>query len=177
MLPPAKAVFLDRDGTLNVDYGYVVTARQWRFLPHVVPALQRLQGAGYRLVVVTNQSAIARGYASREQVDQLHAWVDQQLRQQGVQLAGWYLCPHHPHISGPCSCRKPKPGLLLQAAHELGLNLAASWMIGDKASDVEAGQAAGCRSLRLNGPGHFADLAAAVDWLLAQQEHPFCFRN
>jgi D-glycero-D-manno-heptose 1,7-bisphosphate phosphatase len=141
------AVFLDRDGTLNRETGYLHDWADWRWLPGAPQALARLYGRGYRLVVVSNQSGLARGLYGKEAVDALHRRVNEDLAGFGAVIEAFYYCPHHPEFSGDCSCRKPKPGLLLQAADELGLDCRASWMIGDKMSDILAGRAAGCRSI------------------------------
>lgn len=142
------ALFLDRDGVINEDVGYLHRVEQFRFLPGVLDACKQMHEAGYALVVVTNQSGIARGYYSEVQFQQLTHWMTQQFAQAGAPLAGVYFCPHHPEfaVAGqavPCSCRKPEPGMLLQAAAELELDLAKSIMVGDKEDDVRAGRAAG----------------------------------
>ncbi|MBQ4566710.1 MAG: D-glycero-beta-D-manno-heptose 1,7-bisphosphate 7-phosphatase [Desulfovibrio sp.] len=183
MLYEERAIFLDRDGTLNVDTGYVHRQEDWHWLPGVPQALARFRTQGWRLLVVTNQSGIARGYFDATAMHTLHQWVDARLAPLGARLDGWYHCPHLPEISGPCGCRKPKPGLLWQAAADWGVDMAASWMIGDKPRDVMAGHAAGCRSILLRKgsasdsdggcplpPGVLIlpDLPAACDYILAQ---------
>lgn len=149
----APCVFLDRDGTLNVEKGYLHKWADWKWLPGVVDGLGRLSEAGFRLVVISNQSGMARGYYGPSQWLRLCRHIGDDLAKAGVRIDGFYYCPHHPDIDGPCPCRKPAPGLLFQAARELGLDLEASWMIGDKASDARAGKAAGCRSLLVES-GH-----------------------
>lgn len=146
------AVFLDRDGTLNADLGYVHRKEDWQWLPGVVETLRRLRAAGYCLVVVSNQSGIARGLFARKDLAALESWVNAQLAGRGAAIDAWYHCPHLPEITGPCPCRKPAPGLLLRAAADLGLDLARSWMVGDKMRDVQAGLAAGCRCVLLRAP-------------------------
>lgn len=146
-ITPAPAVFLDRDGTLNVDKGYVSHLRDWEWLPHALDGLRKLKNAGFKLVVVTNQSGIARGYYPADDVIKLHDLVNRELNAKGVGIDAFYFCPHHPEYSGPCSCRKPKPGLIQKAALEMNLDLSRSWMIGDKGSDIEAGSAAGIPSI------------------------------
>ena len=174
MTAPAlrPAAFLDRDGVLNEDLGYVHRVADFHWLPGALQACQRLQAAGYALVVVTNQSGVARGMYSLAEVDALHTHMQQQLADAGVSLIGVYRCPHLPGAEVPaysldCDCRKPKPGMLLQALREHSLDAARSVLVGDKSSDVQAGQAAGvARCIRV-GPGQaVADLAAAVDLLL-----------
>ncbi len=145
------AIFLDRDGTLNEDVGYLYQQEKWRWLEGAPSALAIFAAAGYALVVVTNQSGIARGYYTEDAVQHLHAFANSDLRHQGhsVQIDAFYYCPHHPDFSGKCTCRKPEPGLLLSAAQHLHLDLTRSWMIGDKARDVLAGLHAGCQSILL----------------------------
>ncbi|HEY5673703.1 MAG TPA: D-glycero-beta-D-manno-heptose 1,7-bisphosphate 7-phosphatase [Malonomonas sp.] len=179
------AVFLDRDGTINVEKDYLVEPAEFEFIPGVPKALKRLQDAGYLLVVVTNQSGVARGYFSLQQVERLHAHMEKLLEKFAVTLAGIYSCPHHPTAGvgeylTACACRKGAPGMLLQAARELGIDLSRSYMIGDKQADIDAGLAAGCRSylVRTGHGGNWldseaprrakvvADLPAAVDDIL-----------
>ncbi|MDR2124945.1 MAG: D-glycero-beta-D-manno-heptose 1,7-bisphosphate 7-phosphatase [Desulfovibrio sp.] len=172
-----RAVFLDRDGTLNRETGYLHDREDWCWLPGVPQALARLCGRGYRLVVVSNQSGLARGLYGREAVDAVHRWVNKDLARFDAVIEAFYYCPHHPEFSGECSCRKPKPGLLLQAAEELGLDCRESWMTGDKISDILAGRAAGCRSILLRtGYGREAEAEApeglpVVDDLPAAAEY------
>lgn len=143
-----KAAFLDRDGVINKDKAYVHRWEDFEFVPGAIEGMKKLQDAGYALVIVTNQSGLARGYYTEMQYQALNNYLKQYLLEQGVKLDGVYHCPHHPKGSVPglavdCDCRKPKPGLLLQAAHELGLSLPNSVLIGDKPSDIEAARAAG----------------------------------
>jgi D-glycero-D-manno-heptose 1,7-bisphosphate phosphatase len=155
------AVFLDRDGTLNRETGYLHDWADWLWLPGAPQALARLHGRGYRLVVVSNQSGLARGLYGKEAVDALHRRVNEDLAGFGAAIEAFYYCPHHPEFSGGCSCRKPKPGLLLRAADDLGLDCRESWMIGDKMSDILAGRAAGCRSILIRtGYGRQAEAEA-----------------
>lgn len=154
------AVFLDRDGTLNVEKNYLYRAEDFEFIPGALEAVSMLNRAGFLVVVLTNQSGIARGFYSEADLHQLHRHVDTMLVAAGARVDAWYYCPHHPEGREPyqqaCDCRKPLPGMLLQAAAEHGIDLSRSWMIGDKAVDVEAGFAAGCRPLLvLTGYGSF----------------------
>lgn len=142
-----RAVFLDRDGTLNADLDYVHKKEDWHWLPHVVEGLAKLRAADFALVVVSNQSGIARGMFDAAAVDALHLWVNAQLAPYKAAIDAFYFCPHLPKITGPCSCRKPLPGLLLQAAREMDIDLASSWMVGDRVRDAQAGLAAGCRAI------------------------------
>ena len=138
-----KAIFLDRDGTLNIDYGYVHKIDNFKFIDGAIDALRELKKMGYMLVLVTNQSGIARGYFSEEQFLQLTEWMDWSLAEQDVDLDGIYYCPHHPEGKGEykedCDCRKPKPGMLLQAIKELKIDPTQSIMVGDKVEDIKAG--------------------------------------
>ena len=179
---PRPAAFIDRDGVLNVDHGYVVQIADFEWLPGAIGALQRLRDAGYRLVVVTNQSGIGRGFYSVADFDRLTAHMRADLARHGVTLDGVYACPHHPQAAVDayrldCDCRKPGPGLILQAAAALGLDLAGSCLFGDKPSDIAAGRAAGVGRCWLIGDnaagvaaaadGAFDSLAQAVDTLAA----------
>lgn len=145
-----KAIFLDRDGTLNIDYGYVHEIDQFHFIEGSIEALQQLKQMGYLLVLVTNQSGIARGYFSEQQFLQLTEWMDWSLADRGVDLDGIYYCPHHPDGIGEfkqdCDCRKPKAGMLNQAIKELKIDPARSIMIGDKMEDMMVGKSAGIKT-------------------------------
>lgn len=138
------AVFLDRDGTINVRKrdGYVLCPEEFHFLPGALEALAALaQGTEQRIVVVTNQSAINRGLMFRSTLEEIHMWMRQGIRYAGGRLDGIYVCPHRPEDG--CLCRKPRPALLIQAAHELGIDLSKSSMIGDAGTDLRAAWAAG----------------------------------
>jgi D-glycero-D-manno-heptose 1,7-bisphosphate phosphatase len=130
---------------LNVEKGYVHKWKDWEWLPGVPEGLRQLSFGGYALIVISNQAGIARGYYSENDVLSLHAAVQNDLRRHGVEIDAFVFCPHHPEFSGLCRCRKPAPGMLARAASELSINLRASWMIGDKVSDLEAGRAVGVR--------------------------------
>jgi len=141
-----RAVFLDRDGTLIEEVGYLSRMEDLTLLPGVTEALELLSGAGYLLFVVTNQSGIARGFFDRAFVDRVHGELRARLEVEGVSIDGFYVCPHHPDHSGPCECRKPLPGLIFQAAREWGLDLGRCWVVGDKLADVGLARRAGCRA-------------------------------
>ena len=185
------AVFIDRDGTLTEEVGYVNHPRRLRLLPRSAEAIRRLNQAGVAAVVVTNQAGVARGYFSEEVLHAVNRELVEQLKREGAHLDGLYVCPHHPTEGEPpfrarCDCRKPKPGLLQRAAADLGLDLGASTMVGDKASDLVPGATVGARSvLVLTGyglgewefrrstfpvaPDHVAgDLLDAVEWVLGR---------
>ena len=143
-----RAVFLDRDGVINVDHGYVSTWEAFEFLPGVPEALRVLQRAGYLLVVVSNQSGIGRGFYSESDVNRLNSQIRAVLTDWEVTVAGFYHCPHHPtEALEPyriqCDCRKPAPGMILQACRNLKIEAAESVLVGDKRTDIEAGIAAG----------------------------------
>jgi len=140
----ARALFLDRDGTLIVDVGYPRDPARVELLPGAVDALGLATALGYSLVIVSNQSGVARGIISPEEARAVQVRVDELFAAHGVSFAGTYFCFHGPDEG--CTCRKPAPGMLVRAARELGLSLRASVMVGDKPSDVAAGIAAGCRA-------------------------------
>lgn len=142
------AVFLDRDGVINVDTGYVYEVDDFQFIDGIIDAMLKLKQKGYLLVVVTNQSGIARGYFTEDQFMNLTEWMDWSLADRGVDLDGIYFCPHHPTEGvapylKECQCRKPGPDMILDAAKYLKIDLAVSYMVGDKSSDMKAAVAAG----------------------------------
>ncbi len=146
-----RAVFLDRDGVINEDTGYIPRPEQFVIRPGAVEALAEIQRLGYLLVVITNQSGIGRGYYTADDYQQVTRHMLAQLASGGVALAGVYHCPHT--ADDGCQCRKPAAGLILRAACELGIDLAQSWLVGDKSSDIEAGFRAGIRrTLRVESP-------------------------
>ena len=145
-----RALFLDRDGVINEEIGYLIRAEEVRFVPGIVSLCRAAQRLGYRLVVVTNQSGIARGYYTEGEFLALMEWMRGELGPQGVRLDAVYFCPYHPeHGIGPYrrehEDRKPSPGMLRRAAEDLGISLAASVLVGDRCSDVAAANAAGLR--------------------------------
>ena len=142
-----RAVFLDRDGTLNVEVNYLHRIEDFTLIPGVAPAIMALNRAGFLVIVVTNQAGIARGYYDEQAMHMLHEHLKQALAVEGGHLDGIYFCPHHPDFSGACACRKPEPGMLLQAAAEHTIDLARSWLVGDTSGDIGAGHAAGCRTI------------------------------
>jgi histidinol-phosphate phosphatase family protein len=183
-----RAVFLDKDGTLVEDVPYNVDPGRVRLAPGAAAALRRLHDAGFLLVVVSNQSGVARGYFPEEALKAVEGHLREVLGKGGVPLAGFYYCPHHPEGKVPafavaCDCRKPAPGLVLRACRELRIDPSRSWLVGDILHDVEAGRRAGCRTVLVdNGnetewdlspgrvPHHRApDLAAAAAVILAEE--------
>jgi len=179
-----EAVFLDRDGVIIEETHYLADPRALRLLPGAAEAIRLLNRAAIPAIVVTNQAGVGRGYYPESAVAQVHAELARQLSASGARLDALYYCPHHPDEG--CDCRKPQPGMLLRAAQEHAIDLARSIMVGDKLSDLQAGQRAGCRAvLVLTGygaevraalgdqsppPDHVAaDLLAAVAWILSQR--------
>lgn len=165
-------VFLDRDGTLLRLVSYLHEPDRVRLYAGVGPALRALSQAGARLVVVTNQSGVARGYFSEAEVRSVHRRMNQLLMAEGVRLDAIEICPHHPDFGAPCACRKPGPAMLQRAARKLGIDLKRSWTVGDSLSDLRAGRAAGTmtgllgtgygRRTAAAGGGREADLVAAT---------------
>lgn len=152
MRPISKAVFLDRDGTLIRDKKYAFRPAEIELLDGVVAGLKLLQQADYRLIVITNQSGVARGFFKEEDVKAMHRRLSEMLLQEGIRISGFYYCPHHPDGCLPeytfrCDCRKPEPGLILRASLERSIALSDSWLVGDFLTDVKAGLAAGCNTV------------------------------
>ena len=149
-----RAVFLDRDGVLTRErLDYVKTPEELEILPAVEAPLQEIRRRGFRIVIITNQSVVGRGLATDREMSRIHEKLRFELARLGCSVDGIYYCPHRPKEG--CSCRKPKPGLILRAADELGIDVARSYMIGDKEIDMEAARRAGCRGIRVptNGTG------------------------
>ncbi|MDD2853260.1 MAG: D-glycero-beta-D-manno-heptose 1,7-bisphosphate 7-phosphatase [Desulfuromonadaceae bacterium] len=146
-----SAVFLDRDGTINVEKDYLYLVSDFEFIPGAPEAIRLLNDADLLVVVVTNQSGVARGYYTEEDVEQLHRHITSELAIYGAHIDAWLYCPHHPSGRGsyslPCNCRKPLPGMLHEAARRYDIDLEHSTMIGDKRADIEAGQSAGCNTI------------------------------
>jgi histidinol-phosphate phosphatase family protein len=178
----AKAVFLDRDGTLNIDPGYLDHRDKLRLLETVGPALQKLKLNGFQLIVVTNQSGVGRGIIDPQELIEIHRRMDELLRPWDVKIDYYACCTHRPEDG--CPCRKPKPWLLEDSARRLNIDLSRSYMVGDKPVDLEAGRNAGTRAslLVLTGygsetalsSGHLAhfigkDLEAISNWILSQE--------
>ena len=186
---PARTVFLDRDGTINQEVNYLRRAGDVRLLPGAGQAIARLNAAGLKVVVVSNQSGLARGLFDEADLAGVQVELNRQLAAQGARVDAYYFCPHHPqgvveHYAQACLCRKPGTGLLTQAAEEMGLALEGSFMVGDRLLDVACGRALGLASI-LVATGHddgppsgpqetpdfrAADLAEAVAWILARLE-------
>jgi len=178
-----KAVFLDRDGTLNVDPGYLSDPVQMQLLPGVGEALGQLTRAGFALVVVSNQSGVGRGVIAGDALGRIHGRMEELLAPYGVRIDHYGLCIHKPEDD--CECRKPKPKLIQDAALAVGIDIASSYMVGDKISDVQAGRSAGCKAALLVRTGYGAEnesklqageaafigdsMKEAAQWILAQE--------
>ncbi len=188
-----RAVFLDRDGTVTEEVGYLTSLDMLKLIRGAGAAIKRLNEAGYKVVLVTNQSGVARGYFPESLVDDAHGLLRRMLMEDGALLDGIYYCPHHPTAGKAkytivCDCRKPETGLLDRAARDLAIDLTRSFMAGDKWSDVELGHRAGMRSILVrtgfspDDPGNVRpehvddpdftahDLGEAVEWILKQTE-------
>ena len=181
-----KAVFLDRDGTVIFERGYITVAEKVELLPGSAAAIVRLRSLGWKVIVVTNQGCVAKGMITEDELGAINFRMIALLGAEGAELDGVYCCPHHPEGVLPeyaieCDCRKPRPGLLERAASEHGLDLDQCVMIGDTQRDIGAAAAAGAKSILVltghgsktaaeaHGADHVAaDLALAVEWLLAQ---------
>ncbi|MDO4286707.1 MAG: HAD-IIIA family hydrolase [Eubacteriales bacterium] len=161
-----KAVFLDRDGTINKYVGFLRNIDDFELLPGVAEAIKRINASKYLAIVITNQPVIARGEITFEQLQEIHNKMETLLGKEGAYVDGIYFCPHHPHkgydgeipeLKFDCNCRKPKPGMIIQAARDFNIDLNQSWMIGDGENDIKAGKAAGCKTA-LIGTGSFGQL-------------------
>jgi len=174
------AVFLDRDGTLNVEKEYLYRCEDWEWIPGAVAAIRAFNRLGLLTVVITNQAGIGRRYYQESDVATLHAHVQALLAREDARIDAFFHCPHRPATDGqaPCACRKPAPGLLLRAQRELDLDLSRSFLIGDKAIDVQAGRTVGVPSILVaTGYGHrdrglvapevpfVADIGEAQRWI------------
>lgn len=155
-----KAVFLDRDGTINKYKGFMRDIDEFELIPGVAKAIKKINSSGYLCIVVTNQPVIARGEVTYEQLDEIHNKMETLLGLEGAYIDGLYYCPHHPHkgyegeipeLKIECDCRKPKPGMLLNAAKDFNIDLSRSYMVGDGENDIKAGNAAGCKTILING--------------------------
>src|SRR5436190_3655086 len=165
-----RAVFLDKDGTLLEDVPYNVDPSKMRLMEGVAEGLFLLHSSGYKLIVVSNQSGVARGRFPEYALAGVKKRMHRLFGECNVPLAGFYYCPHHPEGTQPgynveCDCRKPAPGLILRAARDHGIDLEQSWFIGDILNDVEAGRSAGCRTILLNNGNE-------TEWVLTPQRMP-----
>jgi len=159
------AVFLDRDGTINVEKNYLFKYEEWEWIAGAQDSIARLNKLGFLVVVVTNQAGIARGLYQERDVERLHQLISAELKESGAAIDAFYFCPHHPDFGGTCICRKPSSGMILEAARDLHIDLSRSWMVGDKISDIEAGHAAGISTVLVRtgyGENESQDTAVSV---------------
>ena len=171
-----KAIFLDRDGTINRYVGFLTDISNFELLPTVSEAIRKINSSDYLAIVITNQPVIARGEVTFEQLDMIHNKMETLLGKDGAYLDGIYFCPHHPHsgyegevkeLKIDCDCRKPKPGMFFKAAEDFNIDLNQSFMIGDGDNDMAAGGNAGCKCIRIDRDG---DLLAAVKQAIGEKE-------
>ncbi len=165
-----KAVFLDRDGTINKYVGFLRKIDDFELLPGVAKAIKSINNSGYLAIVVTNQPVIARGEVTYAQLDDIHNKMHTLLGLEGAYVDAIYYCPHHPHkgyegeipeLKIECECRKPKPGMLLEAANDFNIDLVQSWMVGDGENDIKAGKAAGCKTVLIGSDNYFQDVTVS----------------
>jgi D-glycero-D-manno-heptose 1,7-bisphosphate phosphatase len=190
---PVRAVLMDRDGTVCDEVGYVNHVSRVRLLPRSAAAIRRAREAGFKIVVMTNQAGVARGYFTEDLVHQVHDRLREMLAAEGTAVDAIYYCPHHPDTGDEpyrkdCDCRKPRPGMLLRARDEMGIDPTRSYVVGDSMRDIEAGRRFGATTILVmtgygrgeyehrtagwtSGPDHIAeDLMDAVDWILSRDE-------
>jgi D-glycero-D-manno-heptose 1,7-bisphosphate phosphatase len=138
-----KALFLDRDGVINVHHGYTFRKEDFIFIDGIFETCRRYAADGFLIIIITNQAGIAKGLFTVEDFNELTDWMTKQFRKEGVTISHVYHCPHHPDITGPCECRKPAPGMINAAIEKYDLDIGQCVLIGDKDTDLEAGQRAG----------------------------------
>lgn len=149
-----KAIFLDRDGVINIEVGYLSTPSDFEIIEGTIEALKILNEKGFLLIVVTNQAGIARGYYTEENLKDIHSKMKAVLKQHEMTLTDIFYCPHHPEFTGSCNCRKPNPGMILEAKKKYNIDLDNSYMVGDTLNDIQTGIAAKCKTvLVLTGYG------------------------
>jgi D-glycero-D-manno-heptose 1,7-bisphosphate phosphatase len=189
----SRAVFLDRDGTVNEEVGYLTDLSKLRLIPGAGKAIRRLNEAGFKVVLVTNQSGVARGYFPEALVHEAHAMLDEMLKADGARIDAVYYCPHHPNAGNSaftidCDCRKPKTGLIERAVRDLSIEISRSYMVGDKWSDIELAHRAGVRAILVKSgfapddpankrPDHLREpdflahsLSEAADWIIGPEQ-------
>ena len=181
--PGRPALFLDRDGVINEDPGWISSPRDLVIFPFAAKAISLANRAGFLVIVVSNQSVVSRGMASAEMVDKIHAKMTSELKRDGARIDAFYFCPHHPDFSGPCRCRKPQTGLIDRAVVENAVDVDASFLIGDTTGDLLTGENAGLRTIlvrtgKAGQDGLYVvqpdtvcdDLLAAVRWIIERSE-------
>ncbi|MCK4239835.1 MAG: D-glycero-beta-D-manno-heptose 1,7-bisphosphate 7-phosphatase [Candidatus Lokiarchaeota archaeon] len=139
-----RAIFLDRDGVINIEVEYLSDPKNFEFIEGSVEALRILKQKGFILIIITNQAGIARGYYTKEALNEIHKKMNRLLKEQDVVLDDIFYCPHHPDFTEECECRKPKPGMIFKARDKYNINLKKSYMVGDTLKDIEAGHKAQC---------------------------------
>jgi D-glycero-D-manno-heptose 1,7-bisphosphate phosphatase len=187
-----RAIFLDRDGTLNEEDGFIASPEQFQLYGFAAEAVRLINQSGWKAIVLTNQSGVARGYLTEPELIKIHERMEKSLRLQGARIDAIYYCAHHPDYGSPpyrldCDCRKPKPGLVERAARDFNLDLTRCYSIGDRYRDIEAGHTAGARGVLvmtgygreeyetqrrgwLRQPDHVAaDLLEAIKWILRSE--------
>ncbi len=165
-----KAIFIDKDGTLIPDIPFNISPNLISLNPNLTDGLRSLSDAGFLIVIISNQSGVAHGYFTCEQLTNVKIRIEELLHEQKIALHGFYFCPHHPNgrvkeFATVCNCRKPAPGLFGKAANELKIDLAQSWMIGDILNDVEAGKRAGCNTILINNGNE-------TEWVINAERTP-----
>lgn len=166
------AIFIDRDGTINVEKNYLHRIEEWEWIPGSVDAIKAFNNAGFLVIVISNQAGVARGMYTDADINILHSYVDSELARQDARIDAYYYCPHHPEFGQGrhCTCRKPSPELLFRAQSDWNLDLSKSWMIGDKMSDIEAGKSAGVRCV-LVATGYGAEEHPKRTWEIPYVEN------
>jgi len=162
MIPKNKAIFLDRDGVLNKDRSdYVKNIDELEIFPFIGKCIKQINENGFLVIVITNQSAIGRKLITDNDVENIHKFIQQYLKEHNAKIDAFYYCPHHP--TDNCDCRKPEPGLLIKASRDFSIDLKNSWMIGDHDRDVESGLNAGCKSIKVTSENN---LEAIINYIL-----------
>lgn len=152
-----KALFLDRDGVMNVDTGHLHKIEDFKFIDGAPELIKKFNDANYKVFVITNQAGIAKNYYAESDMHILHKYIDKELAKSGARIDAYFFCPHHPDFTGECDCRKPKPGMILRAEKDFNIDLKNSILVGDKESDIQAGRSAGIGRLVLLKGAHAID--------------------
>lgn len=161
-----KALFLDRDGVVNKEKNYLYKIEDFEFIDGVFETCRYFQNKGYLIIIITNQAGIARGKYTEKDFEILTHWMINEFKKENITISKVYHCPHHPDFTGECECRKPKPGMILEAKNEFNINLKDSVLVGDKNSDIEAGKSAGVGKNYLISTGHkITDTTYIYNWI------------